>query len=153
MRNNQLGLNARVSHFSDKCTDKCTICRILNKQTTNREIFIHLFLTCPVTSRILGQFLTDYFIATPEPNSKSQDFCIFYWYGITDYNNNYITNIVLDLFRYKLWTFKLRRKVPTYRLFLDEFLLLIDCIGTVNKKIKFGIMSEKKLARLAAALG
>ncbi len=83
MRNNQLGLNARVSHFNDKCTDKCTFCRILNKQTTNRETFIHLFLTCPITSRILGQFLTDYFIDTPEANSKNQDFCFFLlvWYN------------------------------------------------------------------------
>ena len=50
----------------------------------------------------------------PAPDIDSPEFANFYWFGVPS-DKNHPTSLALipDLFKYCLWKFKLKRKVPS----------------------------------------
>jgi hypothetical protein len=132
-RNNCLGLNGRVAHFLADVTDKCCQCRILNPDTANKETFNHLFLDCPVTRAALNGFLR---LAGNIIQGNNPDLKNIYWHGILGGELNKNLGLTFSLFRFCIWKFKLRKRIPRA---LEIFELVNSLLSTIVKiKPKIG---------------
>jgi hypothetical protein len=139
-RNNCLGLNSRVAHFMADVTDQCSQCRILNPGTVNRETFGHLFLDCPVTRTVLNGFLR---LAGNVIQGNNPDLKNIYWYGLVDGNLNKNVGLTFAIFRFVIWKFKIRKRVPRT---LETFELVNTILCTIGKvKPKIGLSFRNSL--------
>ncbi len=137
-RNNCLGLNSRVAHFQENTTDQCSFCRILNQDTNNRETFPHLFLDCPVIRTALNGFLrlSGSNIQGNDPNLK---FC--YWFGMYNNEHNKSLALVFSTFRFCIWKFRLRKRIPRS---IELFEILDTLLQNIEKiKPKIGSAIKK----------
>ena len=136
-RNNQLPLNNRINAFDDTVDPRCTFCRIIDNNTASRDGLSHVFCTCIVTDRLIAQLINK---LEPIPDPNSIEFKHMYWYGSLPENPQLTPYILLvfDTFRYVLWKYKLRRKIPNFDALLSEicFILSISCKISTNLRKK-----------------
>ncbi len=76
----------------------------------------HLFYYCPVVHDLIRGFCTK-FLRNPE-----LDHATYFTSDISEFEvKNNSLNLVLDIFRYVVWQFKLKKKYPTSLEFWSEF--------------------------------
>ncbi len=107
-RNNSLRTKDRLSHFL-QLDDSCNFCLNVFPDFKQRETFLHIFRKCAVTSNVLNSFLRHLNIVQP-PSENSFD--EFFWYGTINHATCKPSLLIFDIFRYCIWTSKLRCKVP-----------------------------------------
>jgi hypothetical protein len=114
--NSMLGLNCRVSHFNPGINASCTFCDDRKLLPAPKETMEHLFYYCPLVHKLIIGFCTKY-LRNPE-----LDRVTFFTSDITEFEvKNNSLNIVLDIFRYVVWQYKLKKKYPTSLEFWPEF--------------------------------
>ncbi len=153
-RNNTLGIGARVAHFDENADERCTFCRLLYQETRQREDFIHLFRTCPITNGLLQNFFRRFriLILAPGPDPDN-NFDKIFWYGIDGTEHSQALQLFFDIFRYCLWKFKTRRRLPRIIELSDIFLAILDTILAIKPKIRRKIFNNRLIANISQALG
>jgi hypothetical protein len=114
--NNMLGLNSRVAHFNPGINASCTFCEDRKFLPAPKETMEHLFFYCPVVADLIQGFCTK-FLRNPE---LEHDMYFTSEINVFEVKNNSL-NLVLDIFRYVLWQYKLKKKYPTSLEFWSEF--------------------------------
>jgi hypothetical protein len=153
-RNNTLGVGARVFHFDENTDERCTFCRILYPPTRNREDFIHLFRTCPITVGLLRNLIIKFRLQITAPGADPDPvFDNLYWYGIEEGESKLVLLIFFDLFRFVLWKFKTRRLLPRITDVGDILTNILDTILTLKPKLRAQIFNNRLIANILQALG
>jgi hypothetical protein len=126
---NTLGLNIRVNHFNEERDPACTFCKKSINFPCERESFEHFFWYCPITAKMKDNFFNNF--ATKEITKT------IYFTG-TDSDNNFIEPVFVtcNVFRYILWTFKLKNKLPSWPAFINDFQYLMSILCGSNKKLR-----------------
>ena len=151
-RNNALSLNNRLNAWDPDISPYCTFCRIIDRDTRIRDGFQHFFFDCPVTFRLLQQWGA---IFEPPFNPNHPSFLQLYWYGSVEephYNPTAII-FICDCFKYILWKFKQRRKIPNFDSFRSQLLEIIFNSSCLNKSLKLGIQNNNLIANFLQARG
>ena len=151
-RNNQLSLNNRLNAFDINVDPRCNFCRILNNNTRTRDSFSHLFFNCPVTRVLLQQFAN---IFEPNLDIGSENFKKLYWYGGADgvEGSGQYTLFIMDCFRFIIWNFKLRRKIPNWPLFERELFFLIETTVARNIGLRNSVLNTNLIANFLRVRG
>ncbi len=124
-RNNFLKIGTRIIHYQQNASDLCSLCRIINPGTVNRESINHLFLQCPITLNLLrGISRSLGLIYQPLSDSYKEK----YWNGITDGKFDLSLYLVFVIFRHTIWKFKIRRIVPPPTVFLRVYTSYLSTI-------------------------
>jgi hypothetical protein len=127
--NNTLGLAARVQHFNANTDPACSMCKKSKNLPAPRETFDHFFWYCPhvesirkiFETRIMAMQITKwYFFIGPEGNSQHTD----------------AIRCILDIFRYTLWTFKLRNRKLNWHSFYDSYNYTMGILVNTSKKLE-----------------
>ncbi len=114
--NNMLGLNSRVAHFNQEVNAGCTFCTVRKVLPAEKETMVHLFYYCPSVQCLIIEFGTKYL------RNMVPDIEMFFTSQVTDFETkNNCLNIILDIFRYVVWQFKLQKIYPTPFKFWPEF--------------------------------
>jgi hypothetical protein len=108
-RNNFLKIGTRIIHYQQNASDLCSLCRIINPGTVNRESINHLFLNCPITLNLL-RGISRAMGLTYQP--LSEFFKEKYWNGTLEGKFDLSLYLVFAIFRHTIWKFKIRRIVP-----------------------------------------
>ena len=151
-RNNQLALNNRVNAYDNTVDPRCSFCKIIDYQSTTRENFKHLFLTCPVTRVLMEHFILR---LEPVPNLDTVIFEDMYWFGriVNERSAEPLLLFIMDCFRFTIWNFKVRRKVPNWPLFERELLFLISSTANRNTSLKYKLSACNLIANYLPAHG
>jgi hypothetical protein len=153
-RNNTLGVGARVAHFDDNVDERCTFCRLLYPGTNTREDFIHIFRTCPITVGLIQNLIRRLRLTVPIPGPNPDPyFDNLYWYGTDGNESSLACLIFFDLFRYCLWKFKTRRKLPRILELTDILLSMLGTILAVKPKLRITFFNTRLIANVLQALG
>jgi hypothetical protein len=153
-RNNTLGIGARVAHFDDNADERCTFCRILYQETRQREDFIHLFRTCPITTGLLQNLFRRFRLPLRAPGPDPDEaFDKMYWYGIDGEEYFLSLQIFFEIFRYCLWKFKTRRRLPRIVEMSDIYLAILDTILAIKPKLRRLFFNNRLIANILQALG
>ena len=152
LRNNALSLNNRLNAWDPDISPYCTFCRIIDRDTRIRDGFLHFFFDCPVTFRLLQQWGA---IFEPPFNPNHPSFLQLYWYGSVEEPHFNPTAIIFicDCFKYILWKFKQRRKIPNFDSFRSQLLEIIFNSSCLNKSLKLGIQNNNLIANFLQARG
>jgi hypothetical protein len=130
---NILGLNSRVHHFNANRDPACTFCLKEKNLPAERESFAHFFWYCPTTANVIKKF-SDTFFSDVAPLGKKMFFT-----GVVRDGDTYASAAVLTvckLLQYVLWSFKLRKKLPTWPSFKSEFLYMHNIILLSSPKYR-----------------
>ena len=141
LRTNGLMLNNRLNAFDQTVPVTCTFCRIVDRETAQRESFSHFFLDCPITSRLLSQWCLNF---EPQVAPGHADFKKLYWYGVPpdDIQPTDLIPIISDLFKYILWKYKVRKKIPNYPAFLAEYRFSISTMTAQNVRARLTLLNH-----------
>lgn len=154
LKNNQLPLNNRVNAYDINRDYRCSFCRIIDNNSNTRENFTHLFISCPVTSRLLRGWVSR---MEPVPDIESDAFLNLYWYGILDDDQEVNTvgflGLLFDFFKYAVWKFKLKRQVPNLRLFTDRMLFELLIAMKKNRNFARTLEGINAVANIIPARG
>jgi len=159
LRNNDLKLNNRLNAFDNSVDPRCTFCRIIDRNTDSRDGLKHAFYTCPVTHNLLRHLVSH---CEPVPDTYSRDFRQIYWYGsdITDEDNELagVTSnlpglIIFDLFRYTIWKFRLRRKIPNVISFMREFNFTLKICTLNSRRVTESLAADNMFTNFLQARG
>jgi len=123
---NSLAINTRLAHFAANVSRECTFCTL--KGDVTDETFLHLFFECN-TVRELQRKFCDEFLA--ELVNNNIDYKILMLTGTKENNsfNNFLFFSILVL-QFKIWDFKIKKKIPTYYTFRMG---VIDTIANIYK--------------------
>ena len=102
--------------------------------------------------RLLENFVRKF---EPIPDLNSEFFRMLYWFG-TYTENPFIEQYIIfafDCFRFTLWSFKIRRKVPNWILFERELNFLIKTTVDRSLALKHIFLNTNTLANIYPALG
>ncbi len=148
-RNNILRTGDRLSHILPNSSDSCKFCIGILPGTVHRESFLHLFRECVVTSSVLLQLNIRCKLKWDNPNV---DFNSLYWYG--NHLGNLDRNVLLfyDVFRYQIWSMKLRKIIEPSALIENVFNHL-RAIFFVKPSIKLSFARNNNLASILQAMG
>ena len=160
-RNNDLGLNNRLNAFDATVDPRCTFCRIIDPDSTMRDGLNHAFFECPTARTLLRTTITK---CEPVPDIDSRNFRQLFWYGteVTEDeaedgqlfpNANLPGLLIFETFRYTLWKFRLRRKVPNPAMLNREFDFALNLITIKSKKLRDSVASSNLLANFLQARG
>ena len=153
-RNNTLGIGARVAHFDENADERCTFCRILYQETRQHEDFIHLFRTCPITTGLLQNIFRRFQILIQAPGpDPDNNFDNMFWYGIDGTEHSQALQVFFDIFRYCLWKFKTRRRLPRIVELSEIFLAILDTILAIKPKLRRKFFNNRLIANVLQALG
>ena len=159
LRNNDLSLNNRLNSYDSNVDPRCTFCRIVGPDRTVRDGLNHAFLKCYTSDKLLREVVKR---CEPVPDIETQEFRQVFWYGsaITEDDDTEFTNnsnlaglIIFDLFKYTVWKFRIRRKVPNSVAFLREFDFTLNIVTTGSKRIKDLISAQNMFSNFVRALG
>jgi hypothetical protein len=149
-------VGARVAHFDQTVDDRCTFCRILYPPVQTREDFFHLFRSCPITEGLIQNLIKrlrlniKYYSPGTDPESKFEK---LYWYGTQDNKTDVSSLLVFELFRYILWKFKTRRRLPRIIEVKDIFLNMLEIMIAIKPKLRSAILHNGIIANILQALG
>ena len=134
LRNNCLPLNNRLNAFDPGISPTCNFCRIIDRDAAARDGFYHFFFSCPISNRLLRRWAE---LLEPAPDIDSPEFANFYWFGASG-DENHPTSLALlpDLFKYCLWKFKLKRKIPNPACLRNEFEFLLGIFTSASRKLR-----------------
>ena len=159
LRNNDLRLNNRLNAYDNDIDARCTFCRILDSNTNARDGLNHAFFLCPTTKFFLGILIQK---CEPVPDMDTRDFRQLYWYGseateeeedpYTPYSNSGGL-LVFDLFRYTIWKFRSRRRVPNEITFFREFNFSLKLCTLKNKRAGEILAGNNMFANFLPARG
>ena len=155
-RNNTLDVGARVAHFDDTVDERCTFCRLLFQGTNSREDFVHIFRTCPITVGLIQNLIRLLRLQIPVPGrNPDPNFDKLYWYGLEGNGTDGSVPIIIffDLFRYCLWKFKTRRKLPRIIELSEIFTSMLGTILFIKPKLRAAIFNNRLIANVLQALG
>jgi hypothetical protein len=121
VRNNILGLNARVCNFVPNIEAECTLCHC-NKEPrpVNSETCLHLFLLCPVTEKYRTETERQFF---PEIRNGTQEDKKDFWLlgkmpGQSGFNN--FIRCMVNLANFSIWEAKLRKEIIPVSTFIAD---------------------------------
>jgi hypothetical protein len=155
-RFNSLPLNNRLNSYNPEIDPRCTFCRISNSDSTQRDSFIHCFLLCPVTKKLLLKFLDSFGLNFL--NADPESFRICYWFGIfrptvMTAGKNFLLTLIFDVFRYIVYRHRLRRHIPNQDSFLDEYRFIMKTIFSIRNRLAIEADSWQPLAGFTRAIG
>ena len=152
LRNDGLMLNNRLNAIDDTVSPYCTFCKIIDRDTVTRDGFLHFFRSCPVTVRLLEGRSA---LFEPTQHTYSPSFQALYWYGVCPENiaDNGYTLLVVDCFKYVLWKFKKRKKIPNLVSFNREYCFTLSTMTYMSKKVRIGKSNSNFLANFLPVLG
>jgi hypothetical protein len=129
--NNILGINSRVSHFNPEINAGCTFC-VLNKiLPPPKETIAHLFFDCPTTDSLI-QELGHRYLQNCNLEKSS-----FFTSNISEYEkDNRPLDIILEIFRYVIWQYKLNSKIPSSLNFWCDFQYLVSTTIACSKNFE-----------------
>ncbi len=114
--NNMLGLNSRVAHFNLEINASCTFCADRKLFPAPKETMVHLFYYCPSVHELITEFCTKY-LRNPE-----LDLVTYFTSEVAEFEpKNNSLNLILDIFRYVVWQYKLKKTNPNNINFWPEF--------------------------------
>ena len=61
--------------------------------------------------------------------------------------------LIADTFKYVLWKFKKRKKIPNFPTFIDKVFFIIRSAAQMSPKIEFGINNNNIIANFFQARG
>jgi hypothetical protein len=154
-RFNTLPLNNRLNAYRPEIDPRCTFCRIRNDNTRERDGFLHCFFSCPVVRRLIIDFFD--FLGI-DINIDTEIGKNLYWYGLHDNDNltvrRHLSNVlVFDLFRYIVYKYRLKRRIPNIAIILNEVIFIVQCVCNVSRNINLSFVNNNLLARLIQARG
>jgi hypothetical protein len=127
--NNTLGLGARVNHINSDIDASCTFCRICKILPAQRENFDHFFWYCSTTAKLIEYFTANFL--TLELTKET-----YFNYGGIIPDEQYSFIIFLCIFRYVLWSYKLKKRLPYWLSFKDAFMYNLSIAFNTSKKFK-----------------
>jgi hypothetical protein len=131
-RQNTLRTSDRLAHII-VVDGHCFFCKNLPTPLINMETFQHLFLNCPVTNSVLASLLCNWNIIFNDDNSK---FSEIFWYGIINQSVCRPTLLFFDIFRYTIWNFRSRKKIPRYDTLCDAMINILDTVFSLRPSVK-----------------
>jgi hypothetical protein len=151
-RANYLPLNNRRAAYDPDADPACTFCRIRDPTTSTRESFGHLFFTCPVASGLIDSLLTTYFNLD---GMNLLDKKKLVWSGELDDAANYqfILLFFWESFRFTLYRYKLRKRIPNHIMVANEVFFCIKTNLWNKPQLRQKIISCHVLANWPRALG
>ena len=152
LRTKGLMLNNRLNAIDPTVPVTCNFCRIIDRDTEQRDSFPHFFFTCPTTNRLLSQWCTNF---EPQINLNSEDFIKLYWYGIPPEGIPALELIPLisDLFKFILWKFKSRKKIPNYPAFIAEFRFALSSLAAQSVRTRTALLNNIFFTNFFQVLG
>jgi hypothetical protein len=76
-----------------------------------------------------------------------------YWYGIDGEEYFLSLQIFFEIFRYCLWKFKTRRRLPRIVELSDIYLAILDTILSIKPKLRRLFFNNRLIANTLQALG
>jgi hypothetical protein len=151
-RNNYLSLNNRRAAYDPDVNPACTFCRIRDPDTETRESFKHIFFTCPVSSQFVNVIVRDCF---PLPRLTVAQVCEFFWNGYLDGKDDiqFLLNFFWETFRYVVYRYKLRRKIPNVVMIKNEIFFIIKTTLYCKDSYIRTMENDPTLARWVQAIG
>ena len=133
--NNILGTGSRVVHIDRTKDPACIFCSLNNCRPAPIESFSHIFYHCPYVNKVIKKFCSKFFfLDINEENYFSGNFH-------AELKNNEPIIFILDVLRYAIWEFKLRKLNMSYYTLENEMLYQLDIIMGCSKKIKYNILN------------
>ena len=155
-----------MAHFDQDVDERCTFCRILYPPTDERETFSHIFRTCRIVEELTKKFIRVFRLPIvyryalfdpdldPDPTrDPDPTFDYLYWYGLYDQKNDAGSVVFFELFRYVLWKFKTRRRLPILRELKDIFLNMLETMLHLKPKLRQIISNNNLISNILQALG
>ena len=146
-------LNNRLNAFDPTISPICTFCKILDRDTRHRDGHAHFFMECAITSRLLNVWGSKF---EPQVSLINPGFFSLYWYGIPPAGGG--EQILLNLltaesFRYVLWKYKIRRKIPNTNAFFAELSAVLEQICRMSLTIRTLFHGYNFVANFLQAIG
>jgi hypothetical protein len=155
LRYNQLPLNNRINSYRNEVNPACTFCMLNKVDPAPRDSLAHCFLHCNTVRQWLSgvQNLTNFKI-----DFSSTAFQKLYWFGTYDTETLTLPritvfNLFFDAFKYIVFKYRLRRRIPEVCTIIDELRFFIFWTCKSNKKIKAQFAGVPELARFSPASG
>jgi hypothetical protein len=127
--NNVLGINSRVSHFSDEVNAGCTFCHKVGNLPCPKETVSHLFFYCPAVSTIIEEFYERTF------NDIQPTLSNYFYASFSDnVDDNIFASCIIDILKFCIWELKLKKIVPTFNLVRSEVSIVIVLYTKVSNK-------------------
>jgi hypothetical protein len=105
-----------VAHFNREVNASCTFCTDRKVLPADKETMIHLFFHCPSVQSLIAEFNRKYL------RELVLEIALFFTSEATEHEKkNNCLNIILDIFRFVVWQFKLKKTNPTSHNFWPEF--------------------------------
>jgi hypothetical protein len=133
---NCLGLNARVAHFVVDHDAACTFCTLRKDLPVPRECFLHLFINCPYTNKIIDQICTRHFPGKFNSEIEKKGFFISGLY-IVGGERKWCEFAALFsvVFRYLIWECKLSKTCKVFALFESDLFYHIQSALRLSKTL------------------
>ncbi len=129
--NNILGINTRVAHFNPEVDAGCTFCKITGPHPVPSETFVHLFYECSSVNPLIVMLNNNYF-GLPAITEEQYFLSTF---GNFE-QNNIVSNIILDVFRYLIWQKKLEKQIPREHVITADLNYNLSVIIGTSKKME-----------------
>jgi len=129
LMSNTLGVGARVVHINENTDAGCTYCTIMNIRPVPLETVQHIFWDCPTVSSTLKVVSRHYLGFEINKNEfLGLNFSLTNW-------ELYCINNFLNILKYVIWNNKLRKKLITANLVIQEVDFHLEYIFGVNRKL------------------
>jgi phage FluMu protein Com len=149
-RNNCLKVGNRAVHYVANASDKCSFCKTINPDTANRESYVHLFKSCPITANVLrGLMRTTGISYGPDMDNYS----VMYWFGMKDGEFSLPIFLIFAIARHVIWKFKIRKIFPSHQQYAGVFLSYLKTIRYVRPQLFDSIKSNFNVELFLQALG
>jgi hypothetical protein len=128
---NILGLNSRVHHINAERDSSCFFCLKAKNLPAERETFTHFFWYCPTVEPLITRFFNTFCTVDPDMD--------FYFTGT--YNMLFFKPalLVFSLAKFVFWQIKLKKRIPSWYMFITDFNYILGTVMKCSKKIKYMI--------------
>jgi len=125
-----LAINIRLTHYAANVDRNCTFCALTG--ANSEETFLHLFFECPTVNGMHRKFSDEFFGGL---TNNDREYKTLMLTGTKENNrfNNFLFYSIFAL-QYKVWDFKIKKRVPTYYTFRMG---VIDTIANIYKTCCF----------------
>jgi hypothetical protein len=129
---NILGLNSRVAHINPQRDPSCFFCLKSGNLPAELESFSHFFWHCPTTQGLIKKFFDSYL--TIECSFSAMHLGCY-----TEENKHKFSvplAIIGGLFKFVLWNFKLRKRLPTWPSVVSDFFFIFSSMLGASRKFE-----------------